>query len=371
MPRLVLRAAVLALTALFASQAAQAQEPPALSAATGPEKDRLKALIEQAKKEGAVNYIDGLITPQAHDALSEAFRKHYGLPASFKVGNTDMAPSGIITRLGQEMRANRLTFDVGAVASPAWVRGRLAEGKIIKYESPEYANYKTSLDQQMGLKDHFVLNAAYTFTPTWNTETTTFDGTSWKDMVKIPDQVPVGRYSSSDCGVTDSTLLTYMGVRKILSVDDYKKLAAGKPVYSYKSENTLSRVIAGEDLFALYGLTAHMQKFNAKGAKLKHLEPKEGYVLLPQVMFVIANSPHPAAAKLWFDFVLSQQGQDIFMKKEMLISGRSGFKSPIPGVPSIDHVKTIHMDWLKMSEDDLQHARTEWSSMFKGGKQRN
>ena len=42
--------------------------------------------------------------------------------ASFKVGNTYMAPSGIITRLGQEMRANRLTFDVGAVASPAWVR---------------------------------------------------------------------------------------------------------------------------------------------------------------------------------------------------------------------------------------------------------
>ena len=36
-----------------------------------------------------------------------------------------------------------------------------------------------------------------------------------------------------------------------------------------------------------------------------------------------------------------------------------------------DNVKTIHMDWLKMTEDDLQKARNEWSSMFKGGKQHN
>jgi ABC-type Fe3+ transport system substrate-binding protein len=367
----VLRLAALGLAALLTPNVAWAQEPPALAAAKGAEKERLKTLIEQAKKEGAISYIDGLITPNAHDALSAAFKKHYGLPDSFKVGNTYAAPVGIITRLGQEMRADRITFDVGAVASPAWVQGRLAEGKIAKYDSPEYANYKKSLDAQMGLKGSFLLNAAYTFAPTWNSETTKFTGTSWKDMMKIPDLVPAGRYSSSDCGISDSTLLTYIGLRRnVLSVDDYKKLGAGKPVYTYKSEQTLSRLISGEDLFALYGLTSHIQKFNKRGAKLKHLEPKEGYVLLPQVMFLVANSPHPAAGKLWFDFVLSQEGQDIFVKNEFIISGRSGFKSPVADVPAIDDIKTVHMDWLKLTENDLQNARDEWSTMFKGGKQR-
>jgi iron(III) transport system substrate-binding protein len=350
------------------SGAAWGQEAPALANAQGAEKDRVKGLIEQAKKEGAVSYIDGLITPGTHDALSAAFKKHYGLPDSFKVGNTYGAPVTIITRMTQEMRADRYTLDVVGVASPAWVQGRLAEGKVMKYESPEYANYKNALTQKMGLKDYFIANAAYTFTPTWNAETTKFEGDSWKDMVKIASLAPEGRYSSSDCAVSDSTLQVYMGVRQIVGLDEYKKLAAGNPVYTYKSEQTLARLVSGEDIFALYGLTSNIPKFNERGAKLKHMVPKEGYVLLPQVMFIVAQAPHPAAAKLWFDFILSQQGQEIFVKSDSVFSARSGFKSPRPEITAFDDMKTIPMDWLKLTEDDLQKARNEWLTMFKGGK---
>lgn len=364
----MMRLAVFGVAALFTLNASLAQEPPALAKATGAEKERIKGLIEQAKKEGGISYIDGMITPASHDLLSVAFKKHYGLPDSFKVANIYAAPVGIITRLGQEMKANRMTFDVAAVASPAWVQGRLAEGKIRKYDSPEYANYQKSLDLKMGLKGSFLLNAAYTFSPTWNAETTKFDGSSWKDLVKIADLAPEGRYSSCDCAVSDSTLAVYMGVRQIVGLDDYRKLAAGKPVYTYKSEQTLARLISGEDIFAMYGLTSNIPKFNERGAKLKHMVPKEGYVLLPQVMFMLANSPHPSAGKLWFDFVLSQEGQEIFVKTDYIISGRSGFKSPRPEVPGVDHVNTIPMDWLKITEDDLQKARNEWLTMFKGGK---
>src|SRR6201999_1837025 len=99
MKRLALGLAALMVTAFVAAPIASAQEAPAVAQATGAEKDRIKGLIEQAKKEGGVVYIDALITPKTHDQLTEAFKKHYGLPAAFKVGNTHMAPSGIITRL--------------------------------------------------------------------------------------------------------------------------------------------------------------------------------------------------------------------------------------------------------------------------------
>lgn len=368
MNRSLLKLAVLGFAVLAIPYSSLAQEPPALAKATGAEKERLKGLIEQAKKEGAVNYIDGLITPPTHDILAAAFKKHYGLPDSFKVGNTYGAPVTIITRLTQEMRANRYTMDVVAVASPAWVQGRIADGKVAPYESPEYANYQKAFDQKLGRKGYFMANAAYTFAPTWNGETTKFDGTSWKDMVKIATLAPEGRFSSSDCAVSDSTLQVYMGVRQIVGLDDYSKLAARKPNYTYKSEQTLARLISGEDIFAMYGLTSNIPKFNKRGAKLMHMKPKEGYVVLPQVMFITAGAPHPAAAKLWFDFVLSQQGQEIFVKSDYVISARGGFKSPVTEVPAIDDIKTIPMDWLKITEDDLQKARNEWLTMFKGGK---
>jgi iron(III) transport system substrate-binding protein len=366
--RLLLGLAVLGFALLAMPGSPWAQEPPALAKATGAEKDRLKSLIEQAKKEGAVNYIDGMITPPTHDLLSVAFKKHYWLPDSFKVGNTYGAPVTIITRLTQEMRANRYTMDVVSVASPAWVQGRIADGKVAEYESPEFANYQKAFEQKLGRKGYFVANATYTFAPSWNAETTQFDGTSWKDMVKIASLAPEGRFSSSDCAISDSTLQVYMGVRQVVGLDDYSKLAARKPVYTYKSEQTLARLISGEDIFALYGLTSNIPKFNNRGAKLKHMQPSEGYVLLPQVMFITAGAPHPAAAKLWYDFVLSQQGQEIFVKSDYVISARSGFKSPVEGVPAIDDIKTIPMDWLKITEDDLQKSRNEWLTMFKGGK---
>ncbi|HET9902611.1 MAG TPA: ABC transporter substrate-binding protein [Xanthobacteraceae bacterium] len=368
--RFVALAATACALAVLVPGAPRAQEPPALQRATGADKERLKRLIEEAKQEGAVSYIDGLITPGTHDLLSAAFKKHYGLPDSFKVGNTYGAPVTIITRMTQEMQANRYTIDVVGVASPAWVQGRDAEGKIAHYASPEYANYKRALDQKMGLKDHFIANAAYTFAPTWNAETTKFDGNSWKDMVKIADLAPAGRYSSSDCAVSDSTLQVYMGVRQIVGLDDYKKLAEGRPVYTYKSEQTLARLVSGEDIFALYGLTSNIPKFNERGAKLRHLVPKEGYVLLPQVMFITAGAPHPSAAKLWFDFVLSQEGQEIFVKSDSVFSVRGGFKSPRPEIPPFDEMKTISMDWLKITEQDLQNARNEWLTMFRGSRGR-
>jgi ABC-type Fe3+ transport system substrate-binding protein len=184
-------------------------------------------------------------------------------------------------------------------------------------------------------------------------------------MVKIASLAPEGRYSSSDCAVSDSTLQVYMGAQ-IVGLEDYTKLAAGKPVYTYKSEHTLARLVSGEDVFAMYGLTSYIPKFNERGAKLKHLVPKEGYVLLPQVMFITAGAPHPAAAKLWFDFMLSQAGQEIFVKNEYTYSARSGFKSPMPG-HGLDEAKAIPMDWLKFTEEDLQKARDEWSAIFKPG----
>jgi iron(III) transport system substrate-binding protein len=362
----VLGLAALGLAALLGSSATWAAEAPAVAAATGPEKERLTKLIEEAKKEGGVTFIDALITPKTHDQLSEAFRKHYGLPASFKVGNTYMAPSGIITKLEQELRAGKVSFDVGAVASPAWVKARASEGHIAKYESPEYVNYAKAIEGQMGVKDMFVMNAGYSFTLVWNSETTKFEGDSLKDMLKVVGTVPEGRVSTSDSAVTDSTLMVYIGQRKILSVDDFKKLASMKPVFSYKSENALSRLVSGEDIYALYGSAQRYKQFNDKGAKLKILVPKEGFVVLPQMMWVFAKAPHPAAARLWFDFILSQQGQEIFVKNEYTYSARSGFKSPIPG-QGIDEIKAIPMDWLKFTEDDLQKARDEWSSIFKPG----
>ena len=87
--------------------------------------------------------------------------------------------------------------------------------------------------------------------------------------------------------------------------------------------------------------------------------------LLPQAMFILAAAPHPAAAKLWADFMLSQSGQKIMVDNEAMMSGRSGFVSPLPDyAPPIESLNIIKIDWEKMTPADMEKARAEWLSIF-------
>jgi iron(III) transport system substrate-binding protein len=345
------------------SAAAQAQEAPALARASGADKARLQELIATAVQEGQVAYIDTVIQPATNDALSDAFRKYYGLPGSFKVSYTTMTPGNVITRIEQEMRANRITVDVGAVASPPWAFARVKEGRIMAYDSPEYPAYAASFAMGLGKPRYFAFNGAYYFVPMWNAETMKFAGTSWKDVRGV---VPPGRISTTDPSVSDSALMTYIGMRTIFDLPFFEEIAQLKPVFMYKSETIAGRLISGEDLFAMYGMPTRAYQFNQKGAKLQFMTPREGVVLLPQVMFILQDCPHPAAARLWLDFVLSGDGQRILALREALISGRSDFVSPLPDVvPAIGEVRAIKVDWDLITPESMEKARQEWAAIFK------
>jgi ABC-type Fe3+ transport system substrate-binding protein len=82
-------------------------------------------------------------------------------------------------------------------------------------------------------------------------------------------------------------------------------------------------------------------------------------------MFILAAAPHPAAAKLWVDFMLSDVGQKIMVDNEAMMSGRSGFVSPNPAyAPPIDSLNVIKIDWSKLTPADMEKARAEWLSIF-------
>jgi iron(III) transport system substrate-binding protein len=62
---------------------------------------------------------------------------------------------------------------------------------------------------------------------------------------------------------------------------------------------------------------------------------------------------------------LSEQGQTILVKGEAMVSGRTGFKSPLPEyAPGIDSLKLINVDWQGLSTERLKGLREEWTGIF-------
>jgi len=339
-----------------------AQELPALQGVLPDEKTRLIALIDGAKREGALAYWDVVIQPQTNDALVAEFKAYYGLPQSFQVHYTLSATANLVTRVEQEIAADRVTMDIASIGSPSWVFERAAAGDALEYDSPQYQNFEQAFALGLGKKGVFAFNGAYLFVPMWDADQLKFDGKSWKDLLGI---VPSGRLSVGDVSKSVAYLATYAGLRTVLDVDYFRKLAAAKPAFLVRSEQIASRLVSGEDLMAFSGMPTRAYQNNQKGAKLKFMLPEEGVVLLPQNMFILKKAPHPNAAKLWVDFILSERGQAILVKGEALISGRSGFTSPLPDyAPSLQSLKLIKVDWQALSTEQLKKVRSEWTGIF-------
>ena len=356
------RLATAALLTMLGAAAACAQDVPAMQGASPEENARIAALIEGAKKEGAVTYWDVVIQPETNDALAKEFRTYYGLPDSFKVNYQLLATGALVTKVEQEVGADRVSVDIAAVGSPSWAFERAAAGDVMEYDSPQYKHYEKAIESGLGKKGVFAFNGAYLFVPMWDSERTKFTGKSWNDVIGA---VPSGRITFGDVSKSVAYLATYAGQKKVLGPDYFKKLAGMKGSYLVRSEQIAGRVVSGEDLMTFTGMPTRAYQVNQKGAKLKFVFPEEGVVLLPQSMILLKKAPHPNAGKLWIDYILSERGQATLVKGEALISGRAGFKSPLPEyAPPIDQMKVIPIDWEKTSTDELNKLRGEWVSIF-------
>jgi len=344
------------------ASASAAEEPPALRGVSAEEKARLTELIDAARKEGSLTYWDVVIQPETNDTLTTAFRKFYGLPSGFQIHYQLSATAPLVTRVEQELNANRVTIDVAAVGSPSWVFERAAAGDALEYDSPQYRFYADVIARGLGRKGVFAFNGAYLFVPMWSSDRIKFEGKSWKDVINA---VPPGRISIGDVSKSVAYLATYAGQRKVLDVNYFKAVAAMKPSFLIRSEQIAGRLVTGEDLMAFSGMPTRAYQYNQKGGKLKFMLPNEGSVLLPQSMFILKKAPHPNAAKLWVDFILSEQGQTILVEAEALVSGRTGFKSPLPEyAPGIDSLNLINVDWQGLSSEKLKGLRDEWTGLF-------
>ena len=198
----------------------------AVALGTAARADDSNALVEAAKTEGSLSYWDAVIQPETNDELVAAFRKRWGLPASFKVNYTLLSTANLITRAEQELAAGRPSTDVLGIAQPSWVFSKVRSGDVMRYDSPEYANYKLVFDRGLGEPGYFAFNGGYCFLPMWNADNGNLPIKSWRD---VPAGVPAGRMSIGDASNSAAYLSTFIGLRAVLGDDYFRGLAKAKP----------------------------------------------------------------------------------------------------------------------------------------------
>lgn len=138
----------------------------------------------------------------------------------------------------------------------------------------------------------------------------------WKDLTKPAYRGMVGYLDPS------SAFVGYAGavaINRALggsldnfdpAIEYFKELANNDPIVP--KQTSYARVVSGEiPILFDYDFNAYRAKYNENG-NFEFVIPCEGTVVVPYVMSMVKDVPHPEPAKKILDFVLSDKGQTLW-----------------------------------------------------------
>jgi len=262
--------------------------------------DREARLLSRAKQEGSVVLYTSL-APTESKPLAEAFEKKYGVKVELWRALSDKVLQRVVT----EGQANRHTVDVVETNGPEMEA--IAQEKLLaEVNSPFIADLP-----QDGIPSHrlWYPDRLNFFVVGYNTQKVkreelpkTYDGfldPRWKGRIGLE--------------ATDSewmaALVHTMGEAK--GMDFMRKLAAMKPDMRKGHVLFAQLISSGEVPVGLTMYQANIESLKQKGGPIDYV-PVQPVVARPQGIGVAKAAPHPAAALLFLDFVLSPEGQKMY-----------------------------------------------------------
>jgi len=277
---------------------------------------RRSALEEGAKSEGQVVIYTSVSLSDYPKILGAFEQSHPGI----KTNAYRATPSGVVRRADTEAKAGRHAVDViGTAPVETW------ELRQLQLLTPYLAPERTALFK--GAFDPEGYWTAFDVTPivlAFNTKQVSAQDAP-KNYQELLQPKWKGRMS---LGTEDyewfGQMLEYMGRDKGL---DYMK-ALAKQNLNMPGSSSVMRVqllLGGESAVAIAARGRRVAEFKSKGAPIdfRLFDP---YAAEPDMLSLLQHAPHPYAAILFYDWLLSQEGQSKMSELTGRIATRSGIK---------------------------------------------
>lgn len=265
-----------------------------------------EALIAAARKEAEVVWYTTQIVNQLAQPMAAAFKKRYGIDVKYVRANaTDVA-----LRVTNEAKAGRVQADVvdGTNTTPA-----LRKQDLVLQWLPD--SVKRLPKEFYDPAGYWLATNIYILTPAFNTELVK-PGSEPNKLDDLLDprwkgKIAWGSSVSSSAGPGFvGMILKDMGPERGRA---YLQRLSGQQItgLNVSARQVLDQVIAGEFAIALHIFNNHASISAAKGAPSAWI-PMEPAMGLFSVASVLKGAPRPNAAKLFLEFLISEEGQAIY-----------------------------------------------------------
>ena len=275
------------------------------------------AVVEKAKREGSVTLYTSMQVVDSRP-LSEAFEKKYGIKVNLWRASGEKVAQRAIT----EARGNRFEADVietdGAQMEILHREGQLAPLQV--------ASLKDIPPNIVPAHRQYVPSRLTLYVLVYNTKLV-----APADVPKSYEDLLDPKWATGKIGVESADVAWFAAVAKAMGeqkgIAYFRQLAQAKP--SLRSGHTLMAelVAAGEMSMAVDAHVQGVARLKEKGAPVewKALQPAFGQ---PSSVGVAKRAPHPNAAQLFGDFILSRDGQEI-IKSRNRVPSSTAVDSPL------------------------------------------
>ncbi len=305
---------------------------------------------DAAKQEGKV-VVYGSLDSDGMDAVAKPFTQRYGVAVEYWRGSS----SKVLDRVLTESRAGKPAFDV-VMTNQGPMLVLKHQGVFAKYLSPQNANFPRTVKDPDNI-----------LSPTYREDVV---GILYNTRLVKPEDAPKaledllspkwrGKWVMPDPSQHFTTATWVRNFEKLYGKDwlaFVKQLAATRPILVESFIPSTQKIISGE---ALAGITY---------IKYVYINGKNGapldYVRLPKMLAdghnaaIAAKAPHPNAAKLFEDFLISRTGMEILAKQGEFVPVAGIY----PPIKDADKIKSVLMD--ELTDADFNKWAGEFHTIF-------
>ena len=302
-----------------------------------------QSLLDAARKEGEFNLYSATF-PEVELEVIRLFNKRF---PDIKVNYMRASGGMLFTRIQSEAASGKLEADVIEHSDQGQAM-RIID-LFADYAPPNAADY----DPKVLVSPKLWPTTTSAWSIAWNTELVKTPPRSWMDLCK-PEYAggKIGQVIAASGGTTWARV---MFERMVLGEDYWARQAATQPKLFPSGAPCSDAVVRGEIMIAPI-LTSVVLPKKRDGAPIDSIFPPEGVPISGSAAGIAKTARRPNAARLWLDWVLSDEGQAQSVHDQGNLTGLKQSPVPIEGFdPKIHHTwsaefgasQSLHDKWIE------------------------
>jgi len=278
-------------------------------ASVNPQEAAWARIVEAAKKEGTLTVYSYWWVGDESITISRAFRQKYGIEVQVVTGKG----AEFLERLKVEKRIGKVTADVFE-GSATHSQNTKDDGLLGPVADLPMLQEKSGWNLQPLVFDptaHILLHRPWTMVPHINTKLVKPEDApkTWDDVL-LPKWK--GKMVVPDPRITNLTYYLLLLVNHGDARKDFIQQLAQQDLRFVRDSSDAARALAQGETALIPNMTdSNVARFAMEGAPIKAVEVDKGTIISGGVINWVKDGPHPNAAKLFINWILSDEGQKV------------------------------------------------------------